>query len=106
VIIIKNISSYLYTALFFFLFSFFLLVTSRASAIVFEGRNRHTDEIVAIKIMTPDEDGDFNIHSIQSEIGFLKEFSSPFIVSYIESFHYENNIWVIVFSITILLLSL
>jgi hypothetical protein len=44
--------------------------------------------------MTPDEDGDFNFNSIQSEIEFLKEFSSPFILSYLEGFHYQDNIWV------------
>jgi serine/threonine protein kinase len=51
--------------------------------------------MVAVKIMIPDEDGEAPIERIQSEIGFLIELSGcPYIVSFLEGFHYRNNVWV------------
>jgi serine/threonine protein kinase len=73
------------------------LIIERASAIVFQGIHRRNGQMVAIKIMTPDDDGDFDIKIIQSEVDFLREFSSPYIVSCLEGFHFENNVWVIHF---------
>jgi serine/threonine protein kinase len=61
---------------------------------VFQGRNRSTGELVAIKIMNPDEDGEFNLYSIETEIQFLKDFSTPFIVSFKDGFKYNDNVWV------------
>jgi serine/threonine protein kinase len=67
----------------------------RASAIVFQAVHRQTHLMVAVKIMIPDEDGEAPIERIQSEIGFLIELSGcPYIVSFLEGFHYRNNVWV------------
>lgn len=44
--------------------------------------------------MTPDEEGEYNYQSIQSEIEFLKEFTSPFIVSYRDGYFFGKDLWV------------
>lgn len=55
--------------------------------------NTETEEEVAVKIL-PYESAD-DVESLKSEINALKRLSSPFVVSYIDSYKIENEMWII-----------
>ena len=59
---------------------------------VYRARRKNTKVDVAIKIL-PDSGDDLN--SLKQEIEFLRRLSSPFVVSYIESYLYDRELWIV-----------
>ncbi len=55
-------------------------------------RIRHQQDDVAIKII-PDADDDLT--SLWREIKFLQDLRSPFVVSFIECFLFDNELWLV-----------
>lgn len=58
---------------------------------VYKAVNRKTEEEVAIKILPAEED----TTKLEIEIQFLIEMSSEFVVSFIEGYNFESEIWIV-----------
>ena len=59
---------------------------------VYRARNKLNQTDVAIKIL-PDSGDDLN--SLKQEIEFLRRLSSPYVVSYIESYLFDAELWIV-----------
>jgi serine/threonine protein kinase len=57
---------------------------------VYRSLNKHTNEEVAIKILPAQDD----MAKTDQEIQFLRRLSSPYIVSYVDGYLFENELWV------------
>lgn len=53
-----------------------------------------TNEVVAVKLLSYQEDGE-NLLNITSEISILRTLRSPYIVSFYDSYYYNDNLWII-----------
>lgn len=61
---------------------------------MYKALRKDNDKAVAIKILPAEED----MTKLSLEITFLKRLSSPYVVSYIEGYLFENELWVCSYS--------
>lgn len=59
---------------------------------VYKAKHKYTGVEVAIKIL-PDSGDDLN--SLKQEIEFLRKLSSPYVVSYVESYLFDRELWIV-----------
>lgn len=78
------------------------LISFSAYGAVYKAQDKRTGLIHAVKIVNVEGD----VSSVQKEIKILSECQSPFIVAYIGSYLYEDNLWVCLLSIVQLFLTL
>lgn len=66
-------------------------IMCRSYGAVYKSVNKFNNDEVAIKILPAEED----MAKLEFEIEFLRRMRSPFIVSFIEGYKFEGELWVI-----------
>jgi serine/threonine protein kinase len=62
----------------------------RSYGAVYKAVNKFTNEECAIKILPAEDDPS----KLEFEIDFLRRMSSPYIVSFLEGYNFEGELWV------------
>lgn len=74
-----------------FVVDIYLCFVDRSYGAVYKAESIKEDNMeVAIKILPCDED----LTKVKAEIDFLKRLSSPYVVSFIDGYNFEDELWV------------
>ena len=71
--------------------SFLFTFTYRSYGAVYKGVHKINGQELAIKIIPSEED----MTQLEQEIDFLQRLKSPYVVSFIEGYLYDMELWVI-----------